>query len=116
MNLTFKKCKFFYRLNSDIGLLFSKMSLCNFFIYFFLVTNIIYVDTDRFTGSKSSKLSREKAEKARLQGKYKKEMKGALREIRRDKAYIASVKIRQKIHRYIFNKAIFKWNLLQGYT
>ncbi|XP_045539837.1 nucleolar protein 14 homolog [Papilio machaon] len=51
-----------------------------------------------FTGSKSSKLSREKAEKARLQGKYKKEMKGALREIRRDKAYIASVKIRQKIH------------------
>ncbi|XP_013165719.1 PREDICTED: nucleolar protein 14 [Papilio xuthus] len=51
-----------------------------------------------FTGSKSSKLSREKAEKARLQSKYKKEMKGALREIRRDKAYIASVKIKQKIH------------------
>ncbi|CAK1594754.1 unnamed protein product [Parnassius mnemosyne] len=50
-----------------------------------------------FTGSKSSKLSREKAEKARLESKYKKEMKGALREIRRDKAYIASVKIRQKI-------------------
>ncbi|CAH0721315.1 unnamed protein product, partial [Brenthis ino] len=53
---------------------------------------------DVFTGSKSSKLSRESAEKARLQTKYKKEMKGALREIRRDKAYIGSVKIRQKIH------------------
>ncbi|OWR45363.1 hypothetical protein KGM_201690 [Danaus plexippus plexippus] len=50
-----------------------------------------------FTGSKSSKMSKEGAERARLQGKYKKEMKGALREIRRDKAYIASVKIRQKI-------------------
>ncbi|XP_026494525.2 nucleolar protein 14 [Vanessa tameamea] len=52
---------------------------------------------DVFTGSKSSKLSKENADRARLQGKYKKEMKGALREIRRDKAYIASVKIRQKI-------------------
>ncbi|KAM3957269.1 nucleolar protein 14 homolog l(3)07882 [Aphomia sociella] len=51
-----------------------------------------------FTGSKSSKLSREQSERMRLQTKYKKEMKGALREIRRDKAYIASVKIRQKIH------------------
>ncbi|KAL4706935.1 hypothetical protein ACJJTC_005204 [Scirpophaga incertulas] len=51
-----------------------------------------------FTGGKSSKLSREKAESARLQSKYKREMKGALREIRRDKAYIASVKLRQKIH------------------
>ncbi|XP_022130085.2 nucleolar protein 14 homolog [Pieris rapae] len=50
-----------------------------------------------FTGSKLSKLSREASERKRLQGKYKKEMKGALREIRRDKAYIASVKIRQKI-------------------
>ncbi|XP_072933490.1 nucleolar protein 14 homolog [Epargyreus clarus] len=50
-----------------------------------------------FTGSKTAKLSKESAERARLQGKYKKEMKGALREIRRDKAYIASVKIKQKI-------------------
>jgi nucleolar protein 14 len=54
---------------------------------------------NRFTGSKSSNLPREKAERAKLQSKYKKEMKGALREIRRDKAYIASVKLRQKIHR-----------------
>lgn len=53
----------------------------------------------RFTGSKSSKLSRENAERVKLQSKYKKEMKGALREIRRDKAYIASVKIKQKIAR-----------------
>ncbi|XP_053619397.1 nucleolar protein 14 homolog [Plodia interpunctella] len=50
-----------------------------------------------FTGSKSSKMSREAADRARLETKYKKAMKGALREIRRDKAYIASVKIRQKI-------------------
>ncbi|XP_045780548.1 nucleolar protein 14 homolog [Maniola jurtina] len=52
---------------------------------------------DVFTGSKSSNMSRENADRARLKGKYKREMKGALREIRRDKAYIASVKIRQKI-------------------
>ncbi|KAJ2941618.1 hypothetical protein O0L34_g14675 [Tuta absoluta] len=53
---------------------------------------------DVFTGSKSSKMPREMAERKRLETKVKKEMKGALREIRRDKAYIASVKIRQKIH------------------
>ncbi|XP_069362933.1 nucleolar protein 14 homolog [Maniola hyperantus] len=52
---------------------------------------------DVFTGSKSSNMSRENADRARLKGRYKREMKGALREIRRDKAYIASVKIRQKI-------------------
>ncbi|CAH0696996.1 unnamed protein product [Spodoptera exigua] len=51
-----------------------------------------------FTGSKSAKLSREQAESQRLKTKYKKEMKGALREIRRDKSFIGSVKIRQKIH------------------
>ncbi|XP_048001507.1 nucleolar protein 14 homolog [Leguminivora glycinivorella] len=50
-----------------------------------------------FTGSKSSKLSRETAERQRLEHKIKREMKGALREIRRDKAYIASVKIKNKI-------------------
>ncbi|XP_063541968.1 nucleolar protein 14 homolog [Cydia strobilella] len=50
-----------------------------------------------FTGSKSSKLSRETAERQRLQHKIKREMKGAIREIRRDKSYIASVKIRNKI-------------------
>ncbi|XP_063369054.1 nucleolar protein 14 homolog [Cydia amplana] len=50
-----------------------------------------------FTGSKSSKLSRETAERQRLQHKIKREMKGAIREIRRDKAYVASVKIRNKI-------------------
>ncbi|XP_063629692.1 nucleolar protein 14 homolog [Cydia splendana] len=50
-----------------------------------------------FTGSKSSKLSRETAERQRLQHKIKREMKGALREIRRDKAYVGSVKIRNKI-------------------
>lgn len=50
-----------------------------------------------FTGSKGSKLSREQAEAARLKTKLKKEMKGALREIRRDKSYIASVKLKEKM-------------------
>ncbi|XP_041985425.1 nucleolar protein 14 homolog [Aricia agestis] len=50
-----------------------------------------------FTGKKHTKLTKEKAEQMRLEGKYKKEMKGALREIRRDKSFIASVKIKQKI-------------------
>ncbi|GBP74460.1 Nucleolar protein 14 [Eumeta japonica] len=50
-----------------------------------------------FTGRKHSKLPREKLESNKLKHKHKREMKGALREIRRDKAFIASVKIKQKI-------------------
>ncbi|XP_050674886.1 nucleolar protein 14 homolog [Leptidea sinapis] len=52
---------------------------------------------DVFTGKNNPKLSREATERKHLETKYKKEMKGALREIRRDNSFIASVKLRQKI-------------------
>lgn len=57
-------------------------------------------------------MSREQAESARLKTKYKREMKGAMREIRRDKAYVASVKIRQKILRYVTICFAFECNIL----
>lgn len=44
--------------------------------------------------------SQEKAEIQKLQHKLKKEKKGAMREIRRDNAFLGRVKIKQQIHRY----------------
>lgn len=42
-------------------------------------------------------MSKEKAEREKLLHKYKKEMKGAIREIRRDRAFLANVQISQQI-------------------
>lgn len=44
-------------------------------------------------------MSKEKAEHEKLLHKYKKEMKGALREIRRDKSYIANMHIKKQMAR-----------------
>lgn len=43
--------------------------------------------------------SREKAERDKLLHKIKKEKKGALREIRRDQAFLGRIKINQRIQR-----------------
>lgn len=51
-------------------------------------------------------MSKEKADYQKLLYKHKKEMKGALREIRRDKAFIGDVKIKEKLKRYYFLKII----------
>ncbi|EFA10489.1 nucleolar protein 14 homolog [Tribolium castaneum] len=50
-----------------------------------------------FDGKKRKIQSREKAERDKLLHKLKKETKGALREIRRDKAFLGRVKIHQRI-------------------
>lgn len=42
-------------------------------------------------------MSKAKAEREKLLHKYKKEMKGALREIRRDKSFLGRVKIKRQI-------------------
>lgn len=42
-------------------------------------------------------MSKEKAEKEKLLHKYKKEMKGAIREIRRDRMFLAKLRIKQQI-------------------
>ncbi|XP_031834116.2 nucleolar protein 14 homolog l(3)07882 [Nomia melanderi] len=50
-----------------------------------------------YDGKKHKSMSKEKAEREKLLHKYKKEMKGAVREIRRDKAFIAKLQIKQQI-------------------
>ncbi|KZC12171.1 PREDICTED: nucleolar protein 14 homolog [Dufourea novaeangliae] len=50
-----------------------------------------------YDGKKHKTMSKEKAEREKLLHKYKKEMKGAVREIRRDRAFIAKVQIKQQI-------------------
>lgn len=42
-------------------------------------------------------MSKEKAEKEKLLHKYKKEMKGAIREIRKDNSFLTKVRISQQI-------------------
>ncbi|GLV32750.1 lethal (3) 07882 [Carabus blaptoides fortunei] len=49
-------------------------------------------------------MSKEKAEREKLLHKYKKETKGALREIRRDKAFLGRVKIKQQLQSDIERK------------
>ncbi|XP_076761645.1 nucleolar protein 14 homolog l(3)07882 [Xylocopa sonorina] len=50
-----------------------------------------------YDGKKHKTMSREKAEREKLLHKYKKEMKGAIREIRRDRAFLAKLQIKQQI-------------------
>ncbi|XP_071441458.1 nucleolar protein 14 homolog [Hetaerina americana] len=50
-----------------------------------------------FDGRKRKTMSKEKAEREKLLHKYKKEMKGAIREIRRDKDFLAKVKVKETI-------------------
>ncbi|CAK9823662.1 Nucleolar protein 14 homolog [Anthophora retusa] len=50
-----------------------------------------------YDGKKHKPMSKEKAEREKLLHKYKKEMKGAMREIRRDRVFLAKVQIKQQI-------------------
>ncbi|XP_076230915.1 nucleolar protein 14 homolog l(3)07882 [Calliopsis andreniformis] len=50
-----------------------------------------------YDGKKHKSASKEKAEKEKLLHKYKKEMKGAIREIRRDRSFLAKLQIKQQI-------------------
>ncbi|KAG7200751.1 hypothetical protein KM043_001298 [Ampulex compressa] len=50
-----------------------------------------------YDGKRHKPMSKEKAEREKLLHKYKKEMKGAMREIRRDRSFLAKVKITEEI-------------------
>ncbi|KAK2584541.1 hypothetical protein KPH14_006910 [Odynerus spinipes] len=50
-----------------------------------------------YDGKRHKSMSKEKAEKEKLLHKYKKEMKGAIREIRRDRAFLSKLQIKQQI-------------------
>lgn len=51
----------------------------------------------RYDGKKHKPMSKEKAEREKLLHKYKKEMKGAIREIRKDRAFLSKLQIKQQI-------------------
>ncbi|KAF3421845.1 hypothetical protein E2986_01393 [Frieseomelitta varia] len=50
-----------------------------------------------YDSKKHKPMSKEKAEREKLLHKYKKEMKGAMREIRRDRTFLAKLQIKQQI-------------------
>ncbi|OAD53158.1 Nucleolar protein 14 like protein [Eufriesea mexicana] len=50
-----------------------------------------------YDAKKHKSMSKDKAERGKLLHKYKKEMKGAIREIRRDRAFIAKLQIKEQI-------------------
>ncbi|XP_003397298.2 nucleolar protein 14 homolog [Bombus terrestris] len=50
-----------------------------------------------YDGKKHKTMSKEKAEREKLLHKYKKEMKGAIREIRRDRVFLTKLQIKQQI-------------------
>lgn len=51
----------------------------------------------RYDGKRHKSVSKEKAEKEKLLHKYKREFKGAIRELRRDRDFLAKVQIEQQI-------------------
>ncbi|XP_024936270.1 nucleolar protein 14 homolog isoform X2 [Cephus cinctus] len=50
-----------------------------------------------YDGKRHKPMSKEKAEREKLLHKYKREMKGAIREVRKDRAFLAKVQIKQQI-------------------
>ena len=54
-----------------------------------------------FEGRKKRVGSKEKLEREKLQHKIKREMKGAIREIRKDNAFIAREKLKEQIEKYV---------------
>jgi len=53
----------------------------------------------RFDGRKRRPMGKEKQEREKLLHKYKREMKGAIREIRRDKSFLAKLKLKQTLQK-----------------
>lgn len=63
--------------------------------------NINHIVLYRYEGKQRKMQSRAKSDRDKLTHKLKKETKGALREIRRDKDFLAGIKLRQKIQRLV---------------
>ena len=75
-----------------------------------------------FEGRKKRVGSKEKLEREKLQHKIKREMKGAIREIRKDNAFIAREKLKEQIEKYVeinfllYNLLLNHHWILQGHT
>ena len=63
--------------------------------------DLIFIMHFRFEGRKKRVGSKEKQEQDKLQHKLKREMKGAIREIRKDNAFIAREKLKEQISRLV---------------
>ena len=70
---------------------------CLFILNNLRVTHFSYYHS--FEGRKKRVGSKEKLEREKLQHKLKREMKGAIREIRKDNAFIGRIKIKEQIER-----------------
>lgn len=70
----------------------------------FVLNTFVYFCS--FEGRKKRVGSKEKLERDKLQHKIKREMKGAIREIRKDNAFIAREKLKEQIDKYEFQSYI----------
>lgn len=70
----------------------SSALMTNFYIYFFVFDSLDY--------GKKRGCTREEREKERLKHKYKREFKGALREIRKDSRFLAREKLNEAMSRW----------------
>lgn len=52
-------------------------------------------------------MSEKKMERLKLKHKYKKEMKGAIREIRRDRSFLAKLKLKETMKRLVAKSCNF---------
>jgi nucleolar protein 14 len=68
---------------------------------------ILFLFFYSFEGRKKRVGSKEKLEHDKLQHKIKREMKGAIREIRKDNAFLGRQKIKEQIERYFNIEIIF---------
>lgn len=63
----------------------------------YIIYDIILISYCRYDGKHHRPMSKEKAEREKLLHKCKREFKGAIREIRRDRNFLAKVQIAQQI-------------------
>lgn len=77
----------------------TSMNSCNI-EYAIAIFTYLYCSIS-FEGRKKRVGSKEKQEHDKLQHKIKREMKGAIREIRKDNAFIAREKLKEQIEKYI---------------
>ena len=90
-----------------------KISKNNFKKIITVIFNFHFIWFRSFEGRKKRVGSKEKQEQDKLQHKIKREMKGAIREIRKDNAFIAREKLKEQIDRYEQDLYLFLQKLLK---
>ena len=72
-----------------------------FILIYFIFFNTVYTFfcVCRFDGKKRRPMGKARQEREKLLHKYKREMKGAIREIRRDKSFLAKLKFKETLQK-----------------